>query len=247
MIANIVMKPDEQRGESVSVSVSSIIKGIRDSFGFINRHQLVLRIVQLSAVFSLLCAFFYINILNYSTTQLKLFSQGYGLLLAFLGLGLSLGAILLGRRVGKLNYNNLLFMGFGIISLASVLMMFRPDFKFSILILILAGAGASLVMITLDSLLQRATPDSLRANVFGARGIVSNLVFLLSLIVVGKVLSRFNYFHVFAFIWLVSFITTIIIYFSETRTKKLIMETMEDDGLLKVDSSIITRHIINFE
>ena len=177
MIANIVIQPREQKEEISSVSINSIIKGIKDGFSFINRHQLILRIVQLNAVFSLISAFFYINVLNYATTQLNLFSQGYGILLSFLGLGLCLGAVLLGRRIGKLNYNSLLFMGFGTISLASVLMMFKPDFKFSILILILAGAGASLVMITLDSLLQRATPDSLRANVFGARGIVTNFVF----------------------------------------------------------------------
>ncbi len=215
MIANIVIPQNEQKNGNHSVSVTGIVKGIKDGFNFINRHQLILRIVQLNAIFSLLSAFFYINILNYSTTQLKLFSQGYGLLLSSLGLGLCLGAILLGRRLGKLNYNNLLFMGFGIISFASVLMMFRPDFKFSVLILILAGAGASLVMITLDSLLQRATPDSLRANVFGARGIATNFVFLLSLIIVGKILSKFSYFPVFVFIWFISFIATIIIYISE--------------------------------
>jgi MFS family permease len=247
MIANIPAQSLRQRGAIPSVSVSSTLKGIKDGFSFINRHQLILRIVQLNAVFSLISAFFYITILNYSITQLKLFSQGYGILLASIGLGLCLGAVLLGRRIGKLNYNSLLFMGFGTISLASVLMMFRPDFKFSVLILILAGACASLVMITLDSLLQRATPDSLRAKVFGARSIATNFVFLLSLIIVGNALSKFNYFHIFGFIWIVSFITTIVIYVSERQGKELITETMENDGLLEVDPNVIVRHIINFE
>jgi len=216
MISNIIIPSNEIQAQvAVSLSIKDIFKGIRAGLSFINRHQLILRIVQLNAVFSLFSAFFYITILNYSKVQLNVFSQGYGVLLAFLGLGLSFGAIFLGRRIGKLNYNNILFIGFGIISFSSALMMFRPDFKLCIPILVFAGVGASLIMITLDSLLQRATPDSLRANVFGARGIVTNFVFLVSLIVVGKLLSELSYFHIFGFIWLAGLIVTILIYISE--------------------------------
>ena len=214
MIANIII-PVKEKQEKTSISLLDIFKGIKAGLSFINRHQLILRIVQLNAVFSLFSAFFYINILNYSRVKLHVFSQGYGVLLAFLGLGLCFGAIFLGKRIGKLNYNNILFVGFGIISLASALMMFKPAFGLCVLILIFAGIGASLIMITLDSLLQRATPDSLRANVFGARGIVTNFVFLVSLIAVGNLLSKFNYFYIFGFIWLASLIVTVLIYISQ--------------------------------
>src|SRR4030042_3148078 len=47
-----------------------IFDDIKEGLGFINRHQLVLRIVQLSAVFSFCSSVFYITILNYSTTVL---------------------------------------------------------------------------------------------------------------------------------------------------------------------------------
>jgi len=214
MIANIIL-PLKEIEQKASLTFSDIFKGVRTGLSFINRHQLIMRIVQLNSVFALFSAFFYINILNYSRVRLQVFSQGYGVLLAFLGLGLCLGAIFLGRRIGKLNYNNILFMGFGIISFSSAMMMFKPDFNWCIPILIFAGAGASLVMITLDSLLQRATPDSLRANVFGARGIVTNFVFLLSLIMIGKLLSRLSYFHIFAFIWLAGIAVAVLIYVSE--------------------------------
>ena len=246
MVAGIVILPGEQKGEGVSLPIGSVIKSLKDGFNFINQHQLILRIVQLNVVLSLLSAFFYINLLNYSAIRLKLFSQGYGILLVFLGLSLCSGAILLGRRISRLNYHNLLFVGFGIISLASVLMCFKPDFKFSVLIVILAGAGVSLVMITLESLLERAAPDGSRLNVFMARASTANFVFLLSLIIAGKALSRFNYFHVFAFVGLVSLIIAAIIYISEIKNKKLIAEVMEDDGLIKVDPNIAIRHIINF-
>ncbi|MDD4954901.1 MAG: MFS transporter [Candidatus Omnitrophica bacterium] len=215
MIGNIIIPLKEELAQEAPLSLKNIFQGMRAGLSFINRHQLILRIVQLNAVFSLFSAFFYINILNYSKVQLQVFSQGYGLLLAFLGLGLSFGAIFLGRRIGKLNYNNILFMGFGVISLANALMMFKPDFKLCIPILIFVGIGASLIMITLDSLLQRATPDSLRANVFGARGIVTNFVFLVSLVMVGKLISKFSYFYIFGFIWLAGLFVAIIIYISE--------------------------------
>lgn len=216
MISRIFISNDRESSSSTAeVSPKIIFKNIKEAMSFVNRHQLILRIIQLNAVFSLLCAFFYINILNYSNTVLGLFSQGYGVLLAFLGAGLCLGAFFLGKRIGKLNYNNILFIGFGIISLVNVLFMFRPDFKFSILLVVFAGAGASLVMITLDSLMQRATPDSLRANIFGVKAIATNLAFLLGLIAVGKAVTKFSYFHIFGIIWLISFVTALILYISE--------------------------------
>jgi 1-acyl-sn-glycerol-3-phosphate acyltransferase len=217
MISSVFIPPKNTIEVCVprSFSLSAILKETRAGLSFIKRHRLVLRMVQLNMVFSLVSAFFYINLLNYSRVQLKVFSQGYGILLACLGLGLCFGAFFLGKRIGKLNYNNVLFIGFGIISATSVFFMFRPNFAFSVLFLLIGGCGAALVMITLDSLLQRVTPDALRANVFGARGVVTNFIFLLSLIAVGKLIAKFNYFYIFGFIWLVSFITTLIIYISE--------------------------------
>jgi 1-acyl-sn-glycerol-3-phosphate acyltransferase len=213
MIASIFI--DKASKEKPALSVNNIFQGIKEGLGFMNRHQLILRVTQLNAAFSLLSSFFYITILNYSNLHLKLSSEGYGILLSCLGLGLSFGALLLGRRIGKLNYNRILLLGFALISLMSLIFILRPDFKFSVLLLIMGGAGASLVMVTLDSLLQRSTPDSLRANVFGARGIITNAVFLVSLVIVGKALNRFSAIYIFVFIGVASFVIAFLIYLSE--------------------------------
>ncbi len=196
------------------ISRREIFQGIREGLRFINRHQLVLRIVQLNAVFAFLSSFFYIVILNYSTTVLGLSSLGYGVLLTCLGLGLCSGALLLGKKIGKLNFNRILLAGFFLVALMNLLFFLRPNFLFSVLLLIAGGAGASLVMVTLDSLLQRSTPNSLRANVFGARGIVSNFIFLVSLIAVGKLLKIMGAVYLFGFLGLVSFTTAVIIWLS---------------------------------
>jgi len=213
MISRIFV--DKQSKAEERISFSGVLRKVRGGLSFINRHHLVLRIVQLNAAFSLLSSFFYITILNYSTFYLKLSSDGYGILLACLGVGLSAGAIFLGRRIGRLNYNRILLLGFALTSLVNFLFILKPDFKVSIIFLILGGAGASLVMITLDSLLQRTTPDSLRANVFGARGIVSNAIFLVSLLVVGRLLGKFSALYLFGFMGAVSLAVTFLIYLSE--------------------------------
>lgn len=198
-----------------SVSFKGIFKSIKEGLSFINRHQLIFRIVQLNAVFSLISGFFYITILNYSTSILKLSSVGYGILLSCLGLGLCSGALLLGKKIGRLNYNRILLLGFSLVSLMNILFIFKPNFVFSLAILIVGGIGASLVMITLDSLLQRTTPDSLRANVFGARGIVTNALFLVSLIVTGKLLNKVSFVYIFGFMGFISLSTAVLIYLNQ--------------------------------
>lgn len=145
---------------------------------------------------------------------LKLSSEGYGILLTCLGIGLCFGALLLGKRIGKLNYNQILLIGFSLISLTTLWFLFGPNFFVSVFLLVLGGAGASLIMVTLDSLLQRASPNYLRANIFGARGIITNAIFLFGLIVVGKLLKIFNVSFVFGIIGITSFGVTFIIYLS---------------------------------
>lgn len=213
MIAKISIKTIPQ--ENQRILGNTVFKDIKNGLSFVNRHQLILRIVQLNAVFAFLSSFFYISILNYSTVVLKLSPEGYGILLACLGIGLCAGALVLGRRIGKLNYNRILLIGFSLVSLTTLVFIWRPNFLFSVFLLVLGGAGASLIMVTLDSLLQRATPDYLRANVFGARGIITNAIFLLSLIVVGKLLKVFNVFYMFGVIGVISLSVAFIIYLSQ--------------------------------
>ncbi len=213
MISQVFIEAKSRKKEVVIKR--GLFKDVKEGLRFINRHQLILRIVQLNAVFAFFSSFFYITILNYSTVVLKLSSDGYGILLACLGVGLCSGAFFLGRRIGKLNFNRILIVGFFLISLMNFLFILRPSFLSSVFLLICGGAGASLVMITLDSFLQRATPDSLRANVFGARGIVSNGVFLASLIIIGKLLKVFSATHIFGLLGIVSFSVAVIIYLSE--------------------------------
>lgn len=192
--------------------IKTIWNDVKKGLSFINRHQLIFRIVQLNAVFSLLSSLFYITILNYSTTVLSLDSKGYGILLASLGIGLSIGAFLLSRVKGKVNYIALLMSGFCFVTLSNFVFLFHPNFWGSIMILFIAGFGASFIIITLDSLLQRMTPDRIRANVFGARGIVSNTMFLSGLLGVGVLVKIFSAGTLFILIGIISGITTFFIF-----------------------------------
>jgi hypothetical protein len=221
-IAQVIVKTDiDKKARDLK---RGIFGDVREGLRFINRHQLIFRIVQLNAVFAFLSSFFYICILNYSTKVLGLSSLHYGVLLACLGLGLCSGAFLLGKRVGRLNYNRILTVGFLLIALMNLLLISKPSFWESIVFLIIGGAGASLVMITLDSLLQRSTPDSLRANVFGARGIITNAIFLGSLIIVGKLLKVVNVGYLFLVLACAGIMTAGIIYLSDHALGYLIVK-----------------------
>jgi 1-acyl-sn-glycerol-3-phosphate acyltransferase len=218
MIANIFIK-DKPSGQSQellqAVQVKNLIEDIKAGLGFINRHQLIFRIVQLTAAYSLISSFFYISILNYSNSVLNLASDGYGVLLAGLGLGLSCGALLLGKKKGKLNYNHILMFGFILLTCMNFMFIFKPGFGLSLVVLFIGGLGAASILVVLDSLLQRSTPDSLRANVFGARGIVNNFVFLLSLLIVGKLIAHIQVGFIFGFLSFFSLLVAFLIYLYE--------------------------------
>jgi len=55
--------------------------------------------------------------------------------------------------------------------------------------LTLLGAANAIILVTMDTLLQKATPDRFRGKVFGFRSMLSNGVFLISLLIVSEVLK----------------------------------------------------------
>lgn len=214
MVAGIFEPRQVINGREI-VSIKKLFSDIKDGINFINRHQLLLELIQLSAVFSLLSSFFYITILNYSAAYLKLSTDGIGLLLALLGIGMCFGALWLGRRVGKLNYDQILIIGFLLIGISNFIFIAKPKFNITALLLLVIGGGGSLLLVTLDSLLQRTVPDSIRANVFGARGIVTNAIFLLSLIIIGQLIKNISSSIIFGLIGFISLSTGLFIYLSD--------------------------------
>ncbi|MBM3244334.1 MAG: MFS transporter [Candidatus Omnitrophica bacterium] len=201
----------------------NLLSDIKTGVAYIKRHQLIMRLILLSSLFSLISSFGYILILNYSSAMLHQDSLGVGILLSAVGIGAILGSVILIKRKDKVNYGRALYLSYTIIGVFSLLFIFRPNFYFSILFLFCLGVGASMLTITLDTMFQRVTPDDLKGKIFSARGVFTEVVFLTSLLLVGVLIRNIQVTHLFAVIGIIGLITAIGAYFYRRSLRYILL------------------------
>jgi 1-acyl-sn-glycerol-3-phosphate acyltransferase len=170
-------------------SFDALLEDLSSGFNFIRRHGLVRNLIGLGCVFSVFSGFGYILILNYCSQTLHCDSQGFGLVLASMGLGMVLGGLILYKRKDKVNYDRALYVSFLIIGVFLSIFFIKPGFYATMVILFCTGVGAAILTITLDTIVHHITPDASRAKVFAARTALTNSVFLISLLIVGLLIK----------------------------------------------------------
>jgi 1-acyl-sn-glycerol-3-phosphate acyltransferase len=188
---------------------------IKKGLDYMDRHQLIMRLIQLSCILSILASIFYISLLNYGASILKANSLGMGILLSGLGLGMALGSVYLLKIKSKVNFNTVLYLAFFIIGFFNLLFIWRPSFAVTSLFLVLIGIGASLLMISLDTIMQKIVPDELKGKIFGLRGFATNLTFLLSIVLVGWLVKVIPATKLFGLVAILSLTTGFFIYLAD--------------------------------
>jgi 1-acyl-sn-glycerol-3-phosphate acyltransferase len=71
------------------------------------------------------------------------------------------------------------------------LFIFKPGLIVSLFLLFWAGTGAAILTITLDTVFQRVIPDGMKGKIFATRGVFTNTVFLLCLLLAGAAIQKF--------------------------------------------------------
>jgi len=184
-IMQIAYSKSKQQINRLESGYFSLIDDIKIGIGYIRRHRVISQLIFLSAAFSFISSFGYILIINYGSITLKQGPFGLGCLLSSAGFGMVIGSALLIRRKDKVNFGKVLSLSYLLIGVAFLLLFLAPPLYTTLFILFCAGIGVAIITITLDTLFQRVTPDDLRGKLFAARGVLSNSVFLLSLLLVG--------------------------------------------------------------
>ncbi|MDD5194907.1 MAG: MFS transporter [Candidatus Omnitrophica bacterium] len=168
---------------------STLISDIKVGMRYIKRHGLIVRLILLNCVFSLISSFAYILILNYGSTTLKCGPLGLGVLLSTAGLGMLGGSFVVFKKNNRIRYKRALYLSYFILGLSTLTFIGKPVFFLTLVILFFAGAMAAVLTIVLDTIFQRITPDELRGKIFAARGMITNSIFLLSLLLVGALIK----------------------------------------------------------
>ena len=196
---------------------STFLLDIKGGISFIKRHDLITKLMILSSVFSFMSSFSYILILNYGSVVLKKGPLGMGVLLSSAGFGMIAGTLILSRKKDKVNYKRMLYLSYLIMGTFLSTFFVTPAFYLTVIILFLAGIGAAILTVILDTIFQRVTPDELKGKIFAARGIFTNGVFLLSLLLVGLLIKFIPAQKIFVGVGMVALFFSLSIFLDEKR------------------------------
>ncbi|WP_310487147.1 MFS transporter [Chamaesiphon sp. VAR_69_metabat_338] len=146
--------------------------------------------LQLAVLFSTIAALLGLSIKLTSEVGLK--PEQFGTLVAPLGIGLVLGAGILGHLGGRLQQKSLPLIGFIGMGVTLIAFTFVHDLWLGICCAGILGLGASLIAVPMQTLIQEKTPEKMRGKVFGFQNNAVNIAVAVPLVIVAPLADRFG-------------------------------------------------------
>jgi MFS family permease len=145
-------------------------------------------IVQITILYSTIAA---LQVLSIKLgTEIGLKTDQFGFLVAATGVGLVLGAGMLGHWGSRLQNKPLPVIGFSIIAVVLIGYIFLKSLVLSLSLSVVLGFGAALIAVPMQTLIQEKTPESMRGKVFGFENNVVNIALSLPLALAGILADR---------------------------------------------------------
>ncbi|MFY7805435.1 MAG: MFS transporter [Limnoraphis robusta] len=163
-----------------------ILEDLRDGVKYLSNHHKVRNaLIQLIILFSIFAALAVLAVrLAEIIPELK--SSQFGFLLAAAGVGMAIGAALLGHLGHRFSHIQLALIGS--IGLATCLMglaIFGQQLISTFVLIIILGLCASVVAIPMQTTIQAETPEEMRGKVFGLQNNAVNIALSLPLALAG--------------------------------------------------------------
>lgn len=157
---------------------------LKAGLSYLKKNRLVWNaMLQLTVLYSVFAALTVLAIDLAADIGLK--PTQFGFLLAAAGVGMVIGAAVLGHWGDRFGRKPLPLIGF--LSMAFVLAMFSftKDLPLGLGLSALLGLGASLIGVPMQTLIQQQTPESMRGKVFGFQNNVVNIALSVPLAITG--------------------------------------------------------------
>jgi MFS family permease len=140
-------------------------------------------LIQLTILY---CVFAALSVLAIGlASEIGLKPTQFGFLLAAAGVGLILGAGILGQWGDRFHHRPLPLLGFLSMSLVLMVFSYVNYLWLGLLLSLLLGLGASFVGVPMQTLIQMQTPPEMRGKVFGVQNNVVNIALSLPLAIAG--------------------------------------------------------------
>jgi MFS family permease len=199
---------------------------LKVGFDYICSNKLLLNAMLQLAVFSSTIAALPVLAVKL-TAEVGLKTEEFGFLVAPAGIGLVLGAGILGHFGNRIQQKSLPLIGFVGMSIVLVIFTFVDSLWLGLLCAGILGLGASLIAVPVQTLIQEKTPESMRGKVFGFQNNAVNIAVAVPLIIVGPLTDRFGLPPV---LWGMSVIVTIAGILAWNSTRHVLEEVMKDES-----------------
>lgn len=174
----------EQRHTSVVNPVAEFLQG----WQYLRTNRLVwnamIQIVALYCVFASLLELS-IRLAN----RLKLEQTDFSFFVAAAGVGMVLGAAIIGHFSQQLDRQPLPLIGFIFMALALGMFIFTYNLPWGLFLCVFLGLGASLVNVPMQTLIQQYTPPSMHGKVFGFQNHAVNIALSFPLLITTKLVN----------------------------------------------------------
>ena len=180
------MKVRETPNGSKARESFHVFEEIRDGVAYLGKNRPVRSaILQLTILF---CVFAALAVLAVRLAEVipAIESDQFGFLLAAGGMGMGIGASILGHFGARFTHRQLSLFGSFIMTLAlGGLALFSTQLWPVFLLITLLGFGAAIVGVPMQTTIQAETPEDMRGKVFGLQNNVVNIALSLPLAVAG--------------------------------------------------------------
>jgi MFS family permease len=180
--------PRESKKQRAQGPVLHPWQELQEGFQYLKKNRLIgnaiLQLTMLQCVFAALTVLA-VSLAAVISQAANIQGFGFGFLLAAAGVGLILGAGLLGQWGHSLHGKPLPLIGF--LSMAAVLagFAFATKIWLGLSLSLLLGLGASLIGVPMQTLIQQQTPESMRGRIFGLQNNVVNIALIIPLAMAG--------------------------------------------------------------
>jgi MFS family permease len=164
---------------------------LKSGFEYLRSNKVLLNaMLQLAVLFSTIAALLGLSLALTSEVGLK--PEQFGFLVAPLGIGLVLGAGILGHLGSRIQQKSLPLIGFVGMGIVLIVFTFVHNLLLSIFCAGILGLGASLIGVPMQTLIQEKTPESMRGKVFGFQNNAVNIAIAVPLIIAAPLTERFG-------------------------------------------------------
>lgn len=143
----------------------SMIKDIRQGFGYARRDKRIMSLITLVAISSIFIMPYAMLMPIFARDILDVGARGLGILLSGAGIGALIGALSLAAFSNYKKKGRFVFTGSIVFTLATLLFSFSNNYHLSVLLLVFIGWGMVMQNASVNSLLQTIAPDHLRGRI----------------------------------------------------------------------------------